>query len=97
MEQHAASHSSIRTYLMVFVALGILTGLTVGISYMGLSHHTGIALAAAIAGTKCALIATFFMHLRSEHRNITYTMIVALFLVAVLISALIPDVGLVRS
>jgi len=95
MEQHAQNHSSIRTYLLVFAALGILTGLTVGVSYMGLSHGAGIAAATTIAAVKCVLIATFFMHLRMERRGITYAMLVALFFVAVLVAALIPDIGIV--
>jgi cytochrome c oxidase subunit IV len=97
MEQHATAHPSIKTYLLVFAALGVLTGLTVAISYMGLSHGMGIFAAGLIAATKCTLIAAFFMHLRSETRGITYTMLVALFLVVVLIGALIPDVGIVRK
>jgi len=96
-QQHAAHHPSVKGYLLVFVALGILTGLTVALSYLPISHHVGIALAIAIATTKCALIATFFMHLKTENRGITYTVLVGLFLVIVLIGAMIPDVGIVQK
>ena len=96
-QQNAAHHPSVKGYLMVFVALGILTGLTVSLSYLHISHHLGIALAVAIAATKCALIATFFMHLKSENRGITFTILVGLFLVIVLLGALIPDIGVVQK
>jgi caa(3)-type oxidase subunit IV len=97
MDQHAGHPSNVKTYLLVFAALGVLTGLTVALSYMGLSHGIGIAAAAAIATLKCVLIATFFMHLRSEVRGITITMLVALVLVGVLVSSLIPDIGLISK
>lgn len=96
-QQQQAHHPSVKGYLLVFIALGILTGLTVSLSYMHLSHHVGIACAALIAATKCALIATFFMHLKTENRGITLTMFTALFLVIVLIGALIPDIGIVQK
>lgn len=96
MDQHSPAHSNIKTYLMVFVGLGILTALTVSLSYMGLSHHLGIFLAACIALTKCILIATFFMHLKFENRKISAMILVALMGVIILIAAVIPDIGLVK-
>ena len=97
MDQHAqGNHPSVKTYLMVFVGLGILTALTVSLSYMGLSHPVGIAAAAAIAAAKCTLIATFFMHLKSERPGFTILLFVALFFIAVLVASLIPDIGIVR-
>jgi caa(3)-type oxidase subunit IV len=97
MDQHASAHTSVKTYLLVFLGLGILTALTVSLSYLNLPHPIGIAAAALISASKCTLIAAFFMHLRSENRGITYTMFVALFFVFVLIGALIPDIGIVHK
>lgn len=93
-EQHA--HPSVKGYLLVFVGLGILTGLTVLLSYAGLPHHTAIALAALIALTKCSLIAAFFMHLKFERKGIWAIVLTALVLVGVLIFSIIPDIGIVR-
>ncbi len=92
-QQHPAS---IKPYLLVFGALALLTSLTVGLSYMGLPHKTAILVAAAIALTKCSLIAAFFMHLRFENRKIYVILLAALFLVGLLILTLIPDIGLVK-
>jgi cytochrome c oxidase subunit 4 len=89
-------HSSIKTYLLVFFGLAILTGCTVGLSYLGLPHHTAIALAALIALVKCTLIATFFMHLRFESKGIYALILTGLFFVGVLIVSIIPDIGLVK-
>ena len=92
-----AHHPSVKTYLLVFAGLGFLTALTVSLSYMHLERPVGILAAALIAATKCTLIATFFMHLKSERRGITFTIFVGLFLVFVLLGAIIPDIGIVQK
>lgn len=84
---------SVKPYILVFIGLGILTGLTVLLSYMGLPHNIAIALAILIATIKCTLIGAFFMHLRFERRGFVFLIISALLLVAVLITPLIQDIG----
>ncbi len=93
MDQHEASHSSVKSYLLVFFGLMVLTACTVGLSYMGLPHKTAIALASLIALTKCTLIASFFMHLRFEKRGFLALIGVALFFIGALIFSLIQDLG----
>lgn len=90
-----AEHSSIKTYLLVFLGLGILTGMTVLLSYAGLPHKTAISLAGLIALVKCSLIAAFFMHLRFEKKGIAIILFTALFFIAVLIASLIQDIGVI--
>ncbi len=87
---------SIKPYLLVFGALLILTGLTFFLSTLHLPHGQAILLAAIIAIVKCSLIAAFFMHLKSDSRSLTITIIVALFLVGTLVLTLIPDVGILQ-
>lgn len=94
MPHNENAHSSVKSYILVFVGLLILTGCTVGLSYAGLPHHTAIAVAGLIALLKVTLIGAFFMHLRFETKGIIFMILVALFFVAVLISSLIKDVGL---
>ena len=61
----------VRTYLMVFGALMVLTALTVGAWYfLDLSVPATIALALFIALIKGSLVAGFFMHLISEKKLI---------------------------
>lgn len=94
MESHSNQHpTSVKPYILVFLGLGLLTGMTVLLSYLGLPHTTAIALAILIATVKCVLIATFFMHLRFEKRGFLYLLFTALFFVAVLIGSLIQDLG----
>jgi cytochrome c oxidase subunit 4 len=58
----------VRTYLLVFAALILLTGLTVLASFYDLGggrlHFANAAVALTIAVTKATLVVLFFMHLR---------------------------------
>ncbi len=60
----------VRIYIMVFVALMVLTLVTVGVSYLNLSVPGAIALALVIATVKGSLVACYFMHLISERKLI---------------------------
>src|SRR5688500_3186243 len=96
MSEQATHPASVKPYILVFIGLAILTGLTVVLSYMGLPHRTAILLAACIAITKCTLIATYFMHLRFEKRGFLFLIAAAIFLVIVLVGSLIQDLAVLR-
>ena len=65
-EQDIDKH--VRTYIMVFVSLLILTVVTVGVSYIELSTPAAIALALFVATVKGSLVACYFMHLLDEKK-----------------------------
>lgn len=54
-----------KTYFWVWLALVILTGLTVSVAGMDLGRWS-IAVVLAIASAKAALVLSFFMHLKDE-------------------------------
>lgn len=60
-----STHPSKGLYLAVFVALLLLTGLTVAVAYIDLGGLNNVA-ALSIAGAKAALVIIFFMHLRES-------------------------------
>jgi cytochrome c oxidase subunit IV len=64
----------VKGYLGVFGALLALTAVTVGASYLQLSTTGTVVLAIAIATVKAALVALFFMHLKSERPAIYWTL-----------------------
>ena len=80
---HEDIHQVIRSYVMVFVALLILTGVTVGVSYVHLeSIYSRVALALVVAGIKASLVALIFMHLKAERPMVYYALgLTAVFLV----------------
>lgn len=74
----------IRGYWVVFFALLVLTGITVGVAEVGDAQGWGtfttVAVALAVATLKASLVALYFMHLIDERKLIYWTLL----LVAVL-------------
>ena len=84
----------IRKYLLVFVGLGILTVVTVAISYLDLSTGFAIALAMVVATIKAVLVAGSFMHLASEERVIHWLLLLsAAFLLFLFVLPLVTEIS----
>ncbi len=66
---------SVRTYIVVFVALMVLTIITVAISTLHLSVAAAVTVALIVAAIKGSLVASYFMHLISERKLIYATLI----------------------
>lgn len=60
----------VRIYITVFVALMVLTIVTVAVSYLDLSTPVAVTVALVIATIKGSLVACYFMHLISEKKVI---------------------------
>ncbi len=56
----------VRTYLLVFTALLILTGVTVAVAFHHLGDPWNDVVAIAIAITKATLVVLFFMHVKNS-------------------------------
>jgi cytochrome c oxidase subunit 4 len=79
-----------RIYIIVWALLLVLTGATLGVSYM----HLGIlnaTVALVIASAKAALVALYFMHLRYENRLVWAFATVPLFFLALIIFGTLAD------
>ncbi len=89
----------VRTYILIFVALAILTGVTVGVYYLDLSVGASIALALLIATVKAGLVACYFMHLISEKKLILWVLLLtfSFFLVLLLIPVLTSSIDSLGS
>ena len=60
----------VRVYITVFVALMVLTMITVAVSYLHLSVPMAVTVALLVATVKGSLVACYFMHLISEKKLI---------------------------
>ena len=69
----------VRTYMIVFASLAVLTVVTVAVSYLHLSIVPAVALALFIATIKGSLVACYFMHLISEQKLIYWTLLFTVF------------------
>ena len=85
----------VRVYVMVFVALGVLTIVTVALSYLELPTAWAITVAMVVATVKAGLVAGYFMHLISEEKVILWLLILcAAFLFSVFAGPLGTETGI---
>ena len=77
----------VRVYITVFVALMVLTIITVAISYLDLSVPVAVTVALLVAIVKGSLVACYFMHLISEKKLIYAVLVltVAFFVVLMIL------------
>ena len=75
----------VKIYINVFLALMVLTVVTVAVSYLDLSIPAAIGLALIVATIKSSLVAGFFMHLIHEKQAIIATLILTVVFFLVLI------------
>jgi len=75
----------VRTYILVFVSLMVLTLVTVAVSYLHLPVHQAIAVALVIATVKGSLVACYFMHLISEKKLILWVLVLTVVFFAALL------------
>jgi len=80
-----------RKYLIVWLALLVLTAATVGISFfnLGLWNAAG---ALTIASLKATLVALYFMHLRHEVKLVLGFAVFPLFVLALILVGTLMDV-----
>jgi len=106
MSDHAADHAMsdhhaadidrhVKVYITVFVALMVLTLVTVGISYLELSVPVAIAVAMLVATIKGTLVASYFMHLLTEKKLILAVLVltVAFFVVLLFVPVITHSNG----
>lgn len=81
MSEHSLKeiNKHVKVYLTVFVALLVLTGLTVGVARFHLPVHWAILVGLSIAFIKGFLVAGHFMHLVSEKKFIYFILILTVF------------------
>jgi cytochrome c oxidase subunit 4 len=85
----------VRIYITVFVALMVLTVITVAISRLHLSVPVAVTVALLVATVKGSLVACYFMHLISEKRLIYAVLLltVAFFVVLMALPTLTHENG----
>ena len=77
---------TIRTYVMIGVALFVFTGITVAVNQVHLAVPLAIAVALIIATMKGSMVASVFMHLSHERRWIYGALILTVIGFAILMT-----------
>ena len=65
----------IQTYIRVFIALGVLTVITVAVSYLNVSFTEAFFIAMTVATIKGSLVLGYFMHLITERQMIIWILV----------------------
>ena len=82
----------VKIYINVFIALAILTVVTVAVSFLDVSFIEAFFIAITVATIKGSLVLSFFMHLLEEKPAVIW--ILATSMVAFLILMFIPLISL---
>jgi cytochrome c oxidase subunit 4 len=82
-----------RRYFQIFIWLGILTVLEIGITYLDMSKMAIGAGLVLLAASKAALVALYYMHLAQERPTLTWIALTPAILCVFLVLMLLPDVG----
>jgi cytochrome c oxidase subunit 4 len=88
MEQVKHSHPN---YIGIFVALGVLTAIELGVAFLPWPKMTLILLLIGLAVWKALLVALYFMHLRFEPNRLRILAIAPLPLAVILVTAVITE------
>jgi cytochrome c oxidase subunit IV len=78
-------------YMNIFWALAVLTVIEIGVVYMPATKLLIGFLLVSLAGTKAALVAMYFMHLKFERSTLGIIALTPLILCVFLIFMLLPD------
>src|SRR6476620_5278325 len=81
---------SARVYVVIFLSLLALTGVTTAVAYLDLGHFS-VVVALAIAVVKMLLVALFFMHLRHSTMLTRLVVVGGLLWLAILIALAMAD------
>jgi cytochrome c oxidase subunit 4 len=82
--------AGIGRYLGVFVALLVLTGVTVAVAHVDLGAWNNVVML-GIAGIKAALVVLFFMHVWDSDRLTKLTVVAGFLWLAILIGITLTD------
>ena len=88
---HGAGHvSPLSLYVTIFLALMVMTGVTVGAAYVNLGQFN-FPVAMIIACFKASLVIWYFMHVKYQSRLTKLTLATGLFFLAMLLSMMLID------
>jgi cytochrome c oxidase subunit 4 len=71
-------------YMLIFVFLGLLTAVEVGVTFIGLPKPVQVPLLIALAIAKATLVGMYYMHLRYEGRVLRFVALGPLLLAIIL-------------
>jgi cytochrome c oxidase subunit IV len=87
----AATHHVKPNYMFIFLVLGVLTVVEVGLTFIGLSKRLTIFALLLLAVWKAVLVALYYMHLRFEPTRLRLFVLAPLPLAVILVVAVLTE------
>lgn len=87
----AHAHAKEPPYMMIFLALGLLTAVEIGIAFVGLPRLATIIVLIVLALWKALLVALYYMHLLFEPRRLWLVVSAPLPLAVILVLAVLTE------
>lgn len=81
------------SYLQIFLALVVLTVITIVVGMQPMNDTLGLIIALIIATIKASLVALYFMHLKTEIKPVYVIVGAPVLLFLILVIFLLPDVA----
>lgn len=82
-------HGSVALYVLVGVILAIVTGVEVAIFYIEALDAIEAPLLILLSSAKVVLVILFFMHLKMDHRSLTWIFMSGVLLATFMVTALV--------
>ena len=93
MSEQTEHSSSLTTYVTIWIALLVGTGLTVFAAHVNLGPFNA-AVALTIATVKALLVALFFMHIKGAHEKLLKLVVIStIFFLMILLALSMADFG----
>ena len=93
---HDEHRPNVGLYIKIFVALMVLTGITVAISKVHLPRAQAVGLGLFVATIKATLVAAFFMHLKGENKLIHNALLITVACALILLIPMIDASSVVK-
>ena len=78
-------------YMAIFWGLAVLTVVEIGVVFLPFGKFTNGVLLCALAVTKAAMVAMYFMHLKFETKTLGWIAVTPLAIATLLVFVLLPD------
>ncbi len=91
--EHVEKHPGAIEYAQIGTILAVITGVEVGIYYMGVAHALLVVGLMVLSATKFSMVVLWFMHLKFDHRLFSTMFVLGFILALSIFTVVLATVG----
>ncbi len=91
--EHVEKHPGALEYAQIGTILAVITGVEVGIYYMGVAHALLVIGLMVLSATKFSMVVLWFMHLKFDHRLFSSMFVLGFILALSIFTVVLATVG----